>query len=236
MKLKDSIALVTGAGRGIGRAIAMSLSAEGALVVLNSRSGKELEAVRTEIEGRGGRAEIAEADITDDAVVQKAFEGVLARHKKIDILVNNAGSGRFAPVRSLSMEDLDHMWNLNVRALVHCTKLVLPAMEKQKRGLIVNISSLAGKNAFLGGGGYASTKWAVLGFSRCLMLEEREHNIRVVTVSPGSVDTTFSPPRDPEKAQKILSPQDVADTVLLAVTMPERAMISEIDIRPTTPR
>jgi len=235
MKLKDSIALVTGAGRGIGRAIAMSLSAEGALVVLNSRSRKELEAVRTEIEGRGGRAEIAEADITDDAVVQKAFEGVLARHKKIDILVNNAGSGRFAPVRSLSMEDLDHMWNLNVRALVHCTKLVLPAMEKQKRGLIVNISSLAGKNAFLGGGGYASTKWAVLGFSRCLMLEEREHNIRVVTVSPGSVDTTFSPPRDPEKAQKILSPQDVADTVLLAVTMPERAMISEIDIRPTTP-
>ena len=236
MKLKDSIALVTGAGRGIGRAIAMSLSAEGALVVLNSRSGKELEAVRTEIEGRGGRAEIAEADITDDAVVQKAFEGVLARHKKIDILVNNAGSGRFAPVRSLTMEDLDHMWNLNVRALVHCTKLVLPAMEKQKRGMIVNISSLAGKNAFLGGGGYASTKWAVLGFSRCLMLEEREHNIRVVTVSPGSVDTTFSPPRDPEKAQKILSPQDVADTVLLAVTMPERAMISEIDIRPTTPR
>jgi 3-oxoacyl-[acyl-carrier protein] reductase len=235
MKLKGSVALVTGAGRGIGRAIAMSLSAEGALVVLNSRSRKELEAVRAEIESRGGRAEIAEADITDDAVVQRVFEGILARHKRIDILVNNAGSGRFAPVRSLSMEDLDYMWKLNVRALVHCTKLALPAMEKQKRGMIVNISSLAGKNAFVGGGGYASTKWALLGFSRCLMLEEREHNIRVVTISPGSVDTTFSPHRDPEKAQNILSPQDVADTVLLAVTIPERAMVSEIDIRPTTP-
>lgn len=236
MRLKDSIALVTGAGRGIGRAIAVSLSAEGALVVLNSRSAGELETVRSEIESKGGRAEIAVADITDDIAVRSAFEDILERHGRIDILVNNAGMGRFAPVRSLTMTDLDNMWKLNVRALVHCTKLALPAMERNKRGVIVNISSLAGKNAFVGGGGYASTKWALLGFSRCLMLEEREHNIRVVTVSPGSVDTTFSPQNDPEKKQRILSPQDVADTVLLAVTMPERAMVSEIDIRPTTPK
>ena len=235
MKLEGTIALVTGAGRGIGRAIAMSLSAEGALVVLNARSGKELDAVRREIEERGGKAETAEADITDDAAAERVFRDITERHGRIDILVNNAGIGRFAPVRSLTMNDLDEMWRLNVRAVVHCTKLAIQAMERDKRGVIVNISSLAGKNAFVGGAGYASTKWALLGFSRCLMLEERDHNIRVVTISPGSVDTTFSPQRDPDKAQRILSPQDVADTVLLAVTMPDRAMISEIDIRPTRP-
>ena len=235
MKLEGTIALVTGAGRGIGRAIAISLSAEGALVVLNSRSGKELDAVRREIEERGGKAETAEADITDDAAAERVFRDITKRHGRIDILVNNAGIGRFAPVRSLTMNDLDEMWRLNVRAVVHCTKLAIQAMERDKRGVIVNISSLAGKNAFVGGAGYASTKWALLGFSRCLMLEERDHNIRVVTISPGSVDTTFSPQRDPDKAQRILSPQDVADTVLLAVTMPDRAMISEIDIRPTRP-
>ncbi|HLE31634.1 MAG TPA: SDR family NAD(P)-dependent oxidoreductase [Bacteroidota bacterium] len=235
MRLKDSVAVVTGAGRGIGKAIAVSLAEEGAHVVLVSRSGKELETVRIGIEKRGWTAEVAAADITDDAAAARVFEDTAKRHGRIDILVNNAGIGRFAPIRSLAMRDLDDMWKLNVRALVHCTKLALPIMEKNKRGVIVNISSLAGKNAFIGGAGYAATKWALLGLSRCLMLEEREHNIRVVAICPGSVDTTFNDNRDPEKRQRILSPQDVAEAVLLAVTMPERAMVSEIDIRPTKP-
>jgi len=235
MRLKDSVAVVTGAGRGIGKAIAVSLAEEGAHVVLVSRSGKELETVRIGIEKRGWTAEVAAADITDDAAAARVFEDTAKRHGRIDILVNNAGIGRFAPMRSLAMRDLDDMWKLNVRALVHCTKLALPIMEKNKRGVIVNISSLAGKNAFIGGAGYAATKWALLGLSRCLMLEEREHNIRVVAICPGSVDTTFNDNRDPEKRQRILSPQDVAEAVLLAVTMPERAMVSEIDIRPTKP-
>ncbi len=235
MKLSGSVAVVTGAGRGIGKAIAVSLAGEGAHVILVSRSGKELDAVQRGIEKGGGSAEVAEADITDDAAAANVFEHTAKRHGRIDILVNNAGIGRFAPIRSLTMRDLDDMWNLNVRALVHCTKLALPIMEKNKRGVIVNISSLAGKNAFVGGGGYAATKWALLGVSRCLMLEEREYNIRVVTVCPGSVDTTFNDNRDPEKGKRILSPQDVAEAVLLAVTMPERAMVSEIDIRPTKP-
>ena len=235
MRLKDSVAVVTGAGRGIGKAIAVSLAEEGAHVVLVSRSEKELETVRVGIEKRGWTAEVAAADITDDAAAARVFEDTARRHGRIDILVNNAGIGRFAPIRSLAMRDLDDMWKLNVRALVHCTKLALPIMEKNKRGVIVNISSLAGKNAFIGGAGYAATKWALLGLSRCLMLEEREHNIRVVAICPGSVDTTFNDNRDPEKRQRILSPQDVAEAVLLAVTMPERAMVSEIDIRPTKP-
>ncbi len=235
MRLKGSVAIVTGAGRGIGRAIAVSLSREGAHVVLVSRSRDELENVLREIEGSGGTAEIAQADITDDESVIQVFEKAIARHGRIDVLVNNAGMGSFSPLRSLTMDDFDSMWKLNVRAVVRCTKLALPVMEKNKRGIIVNISSLAGKNAFVGGGGYAATKWALLGLSRCLMLEERDHNIRVITISPGSVDTKFGRPKDPAKAERILTPQDVADTVLLAVTMPERAIVSEIDIRPTNP-
>ena len=133
------------------------------------------------------------------------------------------------------MKEIDAMWNVNLRALIQCTKAALVPMERQKSGAIVNIASLAGKNAFTGGAGYAATKWALLGFSKCLMLEEREFNIRVVTICPGSVDTGFSP-HDPAAAKKILAPEDVAATVVLALTMPDRAMVSEIDIRPTKPR
>ncbi len=110
-------------------------------------------------------------------------------------------------------------------------------MENQKSGTIVNISSLAGKNAFVNGAGYAATKWALMGFSKCLMLEEREYNIRVITVCPGSVDTSFSPLEGKRgNSDKILKPQDVADAVLTAVTLPENAMMSEIDLRPTNPK
>jgi 3-oxoacyl-[acyl-carrier protein] reductase len=110
-------------------------------------------------------------------------------------------------------------------------------MEPQKGGVIVNVSSLAGKNAFVGGAGYSATKWALMGFSKTLMLEVREHNIRVITICPGSVDTSFSPQeKDPKRSEKILHPQDVADTLLAAITLPERAMVSEIHIRPTDPR
>lgn len=235
MKLKEQIALVTGAGRGIGKAIAMTLAAEGARVIVNSRTKSELEQVKSEIELAGGMAEIAVGDITQDDVIEKMFKNVERAHGRLDILVNNAGIGCFAPVRSFDMADFDNMWRLNVRALFLCTKLGIQIMEKRSKGIVVNISSLAGKNAFVGGAGYAATKWALLGFSRCLMLEERDQNIRTITISPGSVDTGFSPQRNQEKTKRALSAQDVADTVLMAVVMPGRAMVSEIDIRPTRP-
>jgi NADP-dependent 3-hydroxy acid dehydrogenase YdfG len=154
----------------------------------------------------------------------------------LDILVNNAGIGRFAPVKELSLSDFDAMWNVNVRGLFLCTQHAVRMMETQRGGVIVNISSLAGKNAFVRGAGYAATKWALMGFAKCLMLEVRERNIRVVTVCPGSVDTTFSHPSESPRAEKLIHPQDVADTVLAAITIPARSMVSEIDIRPTNPK
>ena len=235
MKLKDSIALVTGAGRGIGRAIALMLASEGARVLLTARSEPELEATERDIRAHGGEAECLQGDLTDDAWIDEMFGIVERRYGKLGILVNNAGIGRFAPVRALSFADLDDMWRLNFRAQFACCQRAIPLLEKNKGGVIVNVSSLAGKNAFVGGAGYAATKWALLGFSRCLMLEERDKNIRVVTVSPGSVDTAFSSNRNPAKASRILTPDDVADAIRMAVIMPERAMVSEIDIRPTRP-
>jgi 3-oxoacyl-[acyl-carrier protein] reductase len=236
VRLSGQIAVVTGAGRGIGKAISESLASEGALVVLVSRTLSELQKVQKEIRAAGGTAEAIRSDITKEHEVGILFNEIRNRFGRLDILVNNAGIGKFVSVKELKVGDFDAMWNLNVRGLFLCTQQAIPFMESQKNGIIVNISSLAGKNAFVNGAGYAATKWALMGFSKCLMLEERQYNIRVVTVCPGSVDTSFSP-QEPEsdRKDKILSPRDVAETVLSAVLMPARAMVSEIDIRPTNP-
>lgn len=237
MKLTGQIALVTGAGRGIGRAIARTLASEGATLVLAARTVSELDRVRDEIEAGGAKALVVRADVTREKDVEKLFGEVRSRYDRLDILVNNAGIGRFVNVRDMNVDDFDAMWALNMRGLFLCSQQAVKIMEPQKNGVIVNISSLAGKNAFVGGAGYAATKWALMGFSKCLMLEERQFNIRVITICPGSVDTTFSDQTsDPARSDRIIAPQDVADTVLSAVTIPARAMVSEIDIRPTNPK
>jgi len=200
MNLKGAHALVTGAGRGIGRAIALSLAKEGAEIVLTARTHAELAQVKKEIESIGGKALMIPADLTIDSQIEKLFEEISAKYSRLDILVNNAGIGVFAPVRSLAVADFDRMWNLNMRAVMVVTQHALKFMEAQKAGAIVNVASLAGRNAFVGGAGYAATKWALIGFSRSLMLEVREQNIRVITICPGSVDTSFSPtPKEPSR-------------------------------------
>jgi 3-oxoacyl-[acyl-carrier protein] reductase len=235
MKLAGHIAVVTGAGRGIGRATALQLANEGAEVVLVSRTAGELESVAREIAAAGGSAWVHRADLVKDDEVRDLFCEVKAKYGKLSILVNNAGIGRFGRVADLSLEDLDSMWRLNLRAVFHCTQAAIPLLRKTA-GTVVQIASLAGRNAFVGGGAYAATKWALIGFSRCLMLEERQYGIRVITVCPGSVDTAFSStPRDRERLQKILSPVDVAQALMSALLLPGRAMMSEIDLRPTNP-
>ena len=237
MNLKGAHALVTGAGRGIGKAIALTLAKEGAEVVMTARTLAELAQVKKEIESIGGKALMIPADLTSDSQIGKLFEEINVKYTRLDILINNAGLGVFAPVRSLSVADFDRMWNLNMRAVMIVTQHALKFMEAQKGGAIVNVASLAGRNAFVGGAGYAATKWALIGFSRSLMLEVREQNIRVITICPGSVDTSFSStPKEPSRSEKILHPQDVADTILSALKLPDRAMVSEIDIRPTIPK
>jgi NADP-dependent 3-hydroxy acid dehydrogenase YdfG len=233
-KLESKVVLVTGASRGIGKAAAVALAKEGAHVVLLARSKDRLESVREEIRSAGYKAEIEVADIAVPAQAERCVSSVVSKFGRLDILVNNAGMGHFKPLLEMSLNEFDEMWNLNMRAIFVTTKAALPHMIKAQSGVVVNISSLAGKNSFKGGTGYTATKWALRGFASSLMLEVREHNIRVVTIFPGSVDTSFSSRN--KKGTNITQPSDVADAIVFAVTAPERSMFSEIDVRPTNPR
>ncbi len=232
-RLDGTVAIVTGGGRGIGRAIALALVQEGASIAIAARTKSELEAVANQIHSSGGTAIAIKADVTNDDHAHTLVDATMKRFGRIDILVNNAGTGVFKPFIEMGTAEFDDMWKLNVRAPFVLTKLVLPHMIRQQSGAIVNIASLAGKNSFVNGSGYAATKWALRGWANCLMLEVRRHNIRVVTIFPGSVDTTFS--ATGKRGATITQPEDVAAAVVFAVTAPARSMFSEIDVRPTNP-
>jgi 3-oxoacyl-[acyl-carrier protein] reductase len=232
-RLAGQVAVVTGASKGIGKAIAYALAREGAHTVLAARSTKELDAVVQDFTRQGLKASQVPTDITIPSQVTALIEGTVDGFDRLDILVNNAGIGIFKNVEDMAVEEFDAMWNVNLRGVFLASKAALPAMIKANRGAIVNISSLAGKNSIKGGAGYCATKWALRGFSSSLMLEVREYNIRVVTIFPGSVATNFS--QTGKKGPYITQPEDVADAVLFAVTAPERSMFSEIDVRPTNP-
>jgi 3-oxoacyl-[acyl-carrier protein] reductase len=154
------------------------------------------------------------------------------------VLVNNAGIGRFSPLVELSLEDWDETMGVNVRSLYLVTRAFLKGMLAAGTGTIVNIASLAGKNGIEGGTAYCASKHAVLGFSKSLMLEVRKHGLRVVAICPGSVATPFTEKqrdRMPHNRDRVLSADDVAHAVLATLTVSDRAMISELDIRPANP-
>ncbi len=236
--LEGKKALVTGAGRGIGRAIALALAAEGADVCVASRTASELEEVCAKIRSAGQRALAVPCDLTKESDIRRLVHSAQDGLGSVDILINNAGIGYFAPVQTLTVEQFDAMWSLNVRGVFLVTREVLPEMAARASGDIVNVASLAGRNAFIGGAGYASTKWALIGFARCLMLEVREKNIRVVTICPGSVDTSFGDhaARAARSPGVIPTAGDIAAVVVDTLAMPRHVMISEVDVRPTNPK
>src|SRR6185503_3174024 len=142
------------------------------------------------------------------------------------VLVNNAGIGRFAQLEQMSLEDWDAVIATNLRGPFLVTRAFLPAMKRAGEGAIVNVSSLAGRNGIDGGTAYCASKHGLLGFAKALMFEVRKHNLRVITVCPGSVATDFST-RSREKADRVLRAEDVADIIVSTLTLPDRAMISE---------
>jgi 3-oxoacyl-[acyl-carrier protein] reductase len=233
IRLEDKVAIVTGGSRGIGRAIVRSLAAEGASVIFSARNQDGIARTVDELRGEGLRVEGIVADVGVEAQVNHLVQVAIHAHGRVDILVNNAGIGYLKPVTDLTVAEFDAMWGTNVRGVFLLTRAVLPHMIRAKAGEIVNIASLAGKNSFKGGAGYGATKWALRGFASSLMLEVREHNIRVSTVFPGSVDTAFS--STAKRGSAITQPEDVADAVMFAITAPGRSMFSEIDVRPTRP-
>ena len=230
-------ALVTGATEGIGRAIAFSLAKAGYKVGVCARTGSKVSQTVADLESAGYTAAGATADVADEGEVKAAVEQIARKLGAIDTLVNNAGIAIIKPFDQLSLDEWDRMMATNVRSLFLVTREVLPGMRKRGSGSIVNIASLAGRNGFVGGSAYTASKHAVLGFSRSLMLEVRKEHIRVIAICPGSVDTTLirSQPMLAKEGAKILLPEDVAETVLAALSLPIRALVSELDIRPTNP-
>jgi 3-hydroxy acid dehydrogenase / malonic semialdehyde reductase len=221
------VAVVTGASRGIGRAVALRLAERYDIVAL-ARSTQALDDLAAEIRRGGGKCEVRSADLADDAATVKALDGISA-----DVLVNNAGVVTLKPFMELTPAEWREMIDVNLNALYTVTRALLPGMIARRRGFIVVIGSLAGRNPFAGGTAYTATKHGVIGFAESLMLEVRHANVRVATIMPGSVDTRALDAAGDRSW--MLSAAEVADAVWFTVTQPENALISRVEMRPAAP-
>jgi len=229
-------AIVTGAGKGIGRAVALALLEAGYRVALFTRTGSDLDAFAGSKAILADRILTGTGDVADEAAVGRFVGEVESRWNGIDLLVNNAGLGIMAPVHELKVEDWDRMMGANLRGTFLFTRAVVPAMIRQGGGIIINIASIAGKSGFVSGSGYAASKHAVMGFTDSLWRELRPHNIRVTAICPGSVDTHFLP-AGPGAAghEHMMLPEDVAEAVLYVARQPDRLFVKEIELRITHP-
>jgi 3-oxoacyl-[acyl-carrier protein] reductase len=231
--LTGQVAVITGAGRGIGAAIAAKLASLGATTVLCGRTREPLQSTADAISKAGGQAKPLPCDVTDLHSVEAAAAQVDQTLGRIDILVNNAGVGGFGgPLHQLPPEAWDQVLNTNLRGVYYGIRAFAPIMIRARTGHIINISSLAGKNALPNGAAYAASKWGLNGLSYSVAEELRTHNIRVSVVCPGSVDTDLSPHAGKDKT-KMLHPEDVAHVVAMLVTQAPQSFVSEILLRPT---
>jgi 3-oxoacyl-[acyl-carrier protein] reductase len=235
--LENKVALVTGGTRGIGRAIAARLLEEGARVAICGVRQKSVDEALDSL-AAGDRVFGMVADVSKLDDVRNFVSAVMQRFEGVQILVNNAGAGIFRSVAEMSPDEWHHMIGLNLTGTYYCCHEVLPILRQAGGGDVINISSLAGKNAFAGGAGYNASKFGLNGFSEAMMLDCRNDGIRVTTIMPGSVDTDFG--QNPGKADKDkntwkIAPEDIAETVLCALRMPSRTTISRVEIRPSRP-
>jgi 3-oxoacyl-[acyl-carrier protein] reductase len=240
MKLINKIAVITGAGKGIGKATAKLFLKEGADLILTSRNKQDLELFVSENEEYKNKITIIAGDISKESTIEKIRDITIEKYNRIDILVNNAGFGIFDNMIDSRLEDFDAIFSTNVRAVYLLTKQFLPYMIKEQSGTIINISSIAGKQGFATGTIYCASKHAVMGLSRALMLEVRKYNIRVAVICPGSIATDFfraeSKTNLTGRAETVLQAEEIAETILLTASLPNNATISELEIRPTNPK
>lgn len=231
--IAGQVAVITGAGRGIGLAIARSLSRLGATTALCGRTETSLDSAAKAIVEAGGKAEVILCDVTSLESVEAAAKRIEASFGRVDVLINNAGiAGLAGPLHHLPPDAWEQILNTNLRGVYYAIRALAPMMIRARSGHIINISSLAGKNALPNGAAYAASKWALNGLSYSLAEELRSHNIRVSVICPGSTNTEFSPHAGKDPA-KMLQSEDVAHAVEMLVRQGPQSFVSEIDLRPT---
>jgi 3-oxoacyl-[acyl-carrier protein] reductase len=229
--LSGAVALVTGGSRGIGKAIATRLAGLGANVAICGRDASALDTVSAQLRQRCRRSFALIADVTVSAEVARLIEETEAALGPISILVNNAGIGLFGPVHEKSEADWDRVLGTNLKSVFLVSRAVAPSMIRRGAGDIINISSLAGLNAFAGGGLYCASKWGLRGLTACMAEDLRGYGIRVSAVCPGSVYTEFSG-RGAKDPTKVLTADDVAHAVAMIAIQGPQSFISEVQLRP----
>ena len=235
--LKGKIALVTGAGKGIGKAVAIALAKEGANVGLIARTEKDLEAVADEIKTLGVNVKYAIADISKMEQVTAAVEKIEEELGLVDILINNAGTGTFAKFMEMEPADWENIIKVNLFGFYYTTRAVLPQMIERQTGDIINISSTAGKNGGAITSAYSASKFAVFGLGESLMQEVRKHNIRVTTLAPSTIVTELAQSANliTGDAERVMHPDDFAEYIIATLKLNRRVLVKEASIFSTNP-
>jgi NAD(P)-dependent dehydrogenase (short-subunit alcohol dehydrogenase family) len=233
--LEGRTAVVTGATRGIGYAIAEALAGAGATVVISGRGEAGVaEAVRR-LTNEGKRKVIGKAaDVRASTEVEALFEWIDRETGGPDILVNNAGIGLFRSTAELTVEEWRETLETNLSGPFYCSRAALARFRNRGGGYIINIGSLAGKDAFAGGAAYNASKFGLTGLTEAMLLDHRYDNVRVTHIMPGSVDTGFS--GGSARADWKIAPEDIGEIVLMLLRMPERTLVSRVEVRPSKPR
>lgn len=230
-QLTEQVALVTGAGRGIGRSIALALAGEGARVALVARTEAQLHAVQAEIEARGGQALSLPADVSDEAAVKALVRAAVQTFGRLDIVVNNAAIGVFGPLAETRADDWDRVMAVNVRGPFLLCREAIPYLKQQPRSFIINMNSVVGVKGYVNQALYGASKHALLGLTKVLAKEVQADGIRVHAICPGGVDTEFIGDARPDLDRSLLMQADeIADAVLFLVTRRGNAVIDEIHL------
>ncbi len=237
--LKNKSAIITGAGKGIGRATAIELAKQGVHLGLISRSDAELSTLCGELTNTYGiQAVYAIGDISIRSEAEAAADSVIERLGKVDILINNAGIAKFGTLLEMDPEDWEKMIGVNLLGTYYITRKVLPAILEQKEGSIINVSSTAGEKGFATGSAYAASKFGVMGLTESLMQEVRKSNIRVTALTPSTVNTPLAINAGLKVGDedRMLQPEDVAQLILSVLQLPQRVFIKTTGIWTTNPQ
>lgn len=230
--LEGKVAIITGASRGIGLAVAHRLGTLGAKLSLCARDAKRLESAANELRPEAAGVFAAAVDVTHGDPIVAFVQNTEKTLGPVEILVNNAGIGYFGPTHEATEANWDSVLDTNLKSVFLASKAVAPGMIQRRSGQIINIASLAGKNAFPGGGIYCASKWGLLGLTECMAEDLRGYGIRVSAICPGSVATDFSP-HGKKDISKMLQAEDIAHVVEMIVTQAPQSFISEVLLRPT---